>query len=103
MDKEIASAVKRFVTALKKEYEVEKVIVFGSRARGDCFKTSDIDLIVVSHDFEGINFMERMSRMYNYWDANVDLEVLCYTPKEFEIMKKIIGIVQNAVKEGVEV
>ena len=31
------------------------------------------------------------------------MDILCYTPEEFEKLKKRIGIVQEAVKEGIEV
>lgn len=37
------------------------------------------------------------------WDGPVDLEPLCYTPEEFEKKKKQIGIVSEAVKEGIEI
>jgi hypothetical protein len=31
------------------------------------------------------------------------LEVLCYTPQEFEKGKKQLGIIQEALKEGIEI
>lgn len=37
-----------------------------------------------------------------YWDGLVTLEPLCYTPAEFEENKRIIGIVSEAVREGVD-
>ena len=40
--------------------------------------------------------------MYEYWNEDLDLEVICYTPKEFEIKKNQIGIIRTAVKEGIE-
>ena len=39
---------------IAEKYKVEKVILFGSRARGDFRRTSDIDLAVKGGDF--INF-----------------------------------------------
>lgn len=35
-----------------KKYDVEKVLLFGSRARGDFKRTSDIDLAVSGGDFD---------------------------------------------------
>ena len=77
-----------FVDRLNKDFDIEKVIFFGSRVRGDHLKSSDYDLIVVSRDFEGIFFTDRISKMYKYWKSENALEVLCYTPEEFEKKKR---------------
>lgn len=42
----IATVVIEEIIALAKQYEIKKVILFGSRSRGDYYKTSDIDLAV---------------------------------------------------------
>lgn len=39
--------------------EVEALVLYGSRARGDAFVDSDWDLAVVSSDFEGLDPLER--------------------------------------------
>jgi predicted nucleotidyltransferase len=40
------------ICTLAQKYHVKKVILFGSRARGDFKRTSDIDIAVVGGDFE---------------------------------------------------
>ncbi len=102
MDQETARIAKRFATRLKKIYAPERIILFGSRARGDHFKTSDFDFIIVSKKFSGIPFIERPCSLYDYWDATVDLEAICYTPEEFARKAKEHGIVKNAKQEGIE-
>lgn len=92
-----------FVEKLKKKIDIERVIVFGSRARGDYLEDSDVDLIIISKDFEGVSFYERMDKLILLWESPLDLEALCYTPEEFEEKKKEIGIVSEAIKEGIEV
>lgn len=82
---------------------MEKVILFGSRARGDFLKNSDYDLIIVSEDFSELSFIKRMSEMYKYWNAEQALEAFCYTPEEFARKSAQIGIVGEAVKEGIEI
>jgi hypothetical protein len=82
--------------------DVEHFIMFGSRARGDELLTSDVDLIVVSDHFKERKFNRRMPEILEFWPDRVDLEVLCYTPEEFEKMTNRIGIVQRAVAEGIE-
>jgi len=98
-DKRIISFVKK----IKKAFKIDKAILFGSRARGDYLEDSDYDIILVSPDFENVFFTSRISRLYRFWDYfPIEIEPLCYTPKEFERMKKRVGIVQQALKEGVE-
>jgi hypothetical protein len=41
--------------------------------------------------------------MYKFWNYDLPVDFLCYTPEEFERMKKMITIVSHAVKEGIEV
>lgn len=41
------------ICSLAREYEIEKVILFGSRARGDQKRTSDVDLAVLGGNVSG--------------------------------------------------
>ena len=102
MDKRTVQITKDFAGKLRKKFNIFKIILFGSRARGDNLEQSDYDFIIVSKDFAKKPFVLRASDLYDYWDDSLDIEVLCYTPEEFEKKKKQIGIVQQAVKEGVE-
>src|SRR3989344_1439521 len=79
----------------------DKIIFSGSRARGSYNKESDFDIIVISDKFNNISWYKRPLEIYLSWEEDYPLEVLCYTPKEFEKKKKQIGIVQEAVKEGI--
>lgn len=79
MDRETAKMAKKFAAKIRKAYSPEKVLLFGSRARGDNFKQSDFDFIIVSDKFAGIHFLDRLSAIYDYWDENVDIEAICYT------------------------
>ena len=88
--KQSISIVKEFITALKKDYDIDRIIFFGSRAVGKPHKGSDIDLIIVSDDFEDLNFFERGASMYNYWPWLIPVDFICYTTKEFNILNKRI-------------
>jgi hypothetical protein len=40
--------------------------------------------------------------MYDFWQHwPIEIEPLCYTPEEFEVKKNQIGIVSEAIKEGI--
>lgn len=101
-DRETVSLLSRQLKYIRKKFNPEKIILFGSRARGDNLKTSDIDLLVVSKKFEGVDWRKRMISVFGNWDKRQMLEPICYTPEEFERKKKQIGIVRQAVKEGIE-
>lgn len=47
----IKDVVIQEICQLARKYQIEKVILFGSRARGDYKRVSDIDLAVVGGDF----------------------------------------------------
>lgn len=49
----------RLLRCLQDRIEVEALVLFGSRARGDAFARSDWDLVVLSGDFEGRDPIER--------------------------------------------
>lgn len=50
-DTGIREQVIQEICALARKYDVDQVILFGSRARGDFRRTSDIDLAVEGGDF----------------------------------------------------
>ena len=100
-NEEIIRLLKKFIRKVNKKFKLEQVILFGSRARGDYLINSDVDLILVSKDFENLPFRKRMVEVIGDWDAYLDLEVLCYTPEEFNRKKEEEGIVKYALKEGI--
>ena len=97
--KKVISELKR----MKKKLKIGSIFLFGSRARGEELLTSDVDVIVVSKKFEGIPFRKRPDTFLDYWTLPVDLEVLCYSPDELKRKRKEIGLVQEAMKQGVAV
>lgn len=103
MDKYSIQIAKEFANKIKKRFNITKLILFGSRARGDNLKYSDFDFIIVSEDFKKKPFILRAGDFYDYWNESVDIESLCYTPEEFEKKKKQRGIVKQAIEEGIEI
>jgi len=41
--------------------------------------------------------------MYDYWNLNYPVDFLCYSPEEFNKLKKQITIVRGAVENGIEI
>ncbi|MCR4405221.1 MAG: nucleotidyltransferase domain-containing protein [Candidatus Acetothermia bacterium] len=103
LEGELAEEFRKFREALAREFKVERLILFGSRARGDHLKDSDIDLVIISPDFRGLNFLERVRRVARLWDGALRLEPLCYTPEEFDRRKGELSIVGIIHREGKEI
>lgn len=101
MNRETLITAKHFAKALKKQMKVKHLILFGSRARGDNFVTSDYDFVIVSPAFSGKPFITRASQLYHLWHSNCDLELLCYTPEEWRKLKDKRDILLNAQSDGV--
>jgi uncharacterized protein len=102
---EIAARFLRQVwNEIERHYHPDHVILFGSRATGRARPDSDVDLILVSRCFEGERMVDRMGRFRREIEPHrygVSTDVLCYTPEEFEVMSTGIGMVAEAVKEGI--
>lgn len=99
----IKKKLKGFKESASKDFPINKMYFFGSRAKGKPHRYSDIDLIIVSPKFRRLDFFKRGARMYDYWKLKYPVDFLCYTPEEFNRLKKQITIVREAVKEGIEI
>jgi len=56
---ELSRSIDEFISLLKKGLRIEAVVLFGSHARGTAYEDSDIDLAVISPDFEGVPLWRR--------------------------------------------
>ena len=102
MDKKkskLISELKKF----KEQNKLEKLYLFGSRVSGKTHKWSDVDLIVVSKMFKGRGILERSPGLYIQWNLDYPVDFLCYSPEEFNKLKKQITIVKEAVENGIEI
>lgn len=103
MGKKTDKKVESFVKRIKNKFDIEKVIFFGSRAREKSKIGSDYDFILVSKDFKGMKFTDRMTKIYPHWKYQDSIDPLCYTPEEFNKLKKQVTIVREAVRTGIEI
>ncbi len=92
-----------FAKRLKKNFSVQRLLLFGSRATGNYLNDSDYDFLIVSKDFERIHFLDRIPRVIKKTNAFFPADFLCYTPQEFEKKAGQIGIVSEAVKTGIQI
>lgn len=78
----------------------EKVILFGSRSRGDARANSDFDVLVIKESDEPRH--RRSAPLYvALADLPVEVEVMVYTPHEVEEWSEVPqAFVTTAVREG---
>jgi len=75
-----------FIERVQKSLSVQKIVLFGSYAYGEPHDGSDIDLLVVSEDFKGMDQVERVRLLMGIarqLDAAVDIGMLGFTPHEY--------------------
>ena len=99
---EIDADLRGFVERLRAKYRLQTVLLFGSRSRGDHLKSSDVDVVIVSQDFEGVGWRERIIAVSRLWHGRVRLEPLCYTPMEYAAKSRQITVVREAKREGLK-
>lgn len=73
----IREQVLREISDFAKKYKVEKVILFGSRARGDFKRTSDIDIAVSGGNFDrfALDVDEETSTLLKFDIVDLDREM----------------------------
>ncbi len=103
MDKKDIEIVKKFKKRLSKKINIKKMILFGSRVNGKIHEWSDFDILIVSNKFNEEKSFKRGIGFYDYWDEDYPVDFLCYTPEEYERLKRKITIVRDAVKNGIEI
>jgi len=99
----VGAEVTQIARALRavKSPRLTKAILFGARARGESLESSDYDLILVSPEFEGMNFHDRIVRLHEQLSRiKLPLEILCYTPSELARKARQIGTIRRDLREG---
>jgi predicted nucleotidyltransferase len=77
-----------------------RVILFGSRARGDARKDSDYDLLIVA-DTDRPTYEVRVDARVAMMDIPVSMDLIVLTPGEFEEeLSWTSSVASTAVREG---
>ena len=88
----------------QKGIDVDKIIIFGSYARGEDKKGSDIDIIIVSKDFEGKDIFERVEIASGLHRELVEktmmpADIMYYSTTEWDEGNSLI--INQAKEEGI--
>jgi uncharacterized protein len=80
----------------KKSLRVDRVILFGSYAHGKPHKDSDLDIAVISPDFEKMGLYERACALSDaeisvVHEFRIPLDLVALSPTEYEIQESPIA------------
>jgi predicted nucleotidyltransferase len=93
LERELRVLLERVVDA-----DTERVILFGSAARGTVGSTSDLDLLVVRRDPR--RPVERAADLYRRAQPTLAVDLLVYTPEELEAARETSSFVRRILREG---
>lgn len=92
--------IKRMVQRIVHQFNPEKIILFGSHARGEAGPDSDIDLLIVM-PVEGRKRAKAIEIQLALDDFRVPKDIIITTPEEFAWRQEVVGTIEYpAAKEG---
>ncbi len=83
MDVKVAEEIERITAQIIAKYAPERVILFGSAARGDLHPDSDVDFLIIKRDCPHFG-ADRIRELQRLIDRNIPVDFLVYRPEEFE-------------------
>lgn len=91
--------IQRAVKQIVEGYHPQKVILFGSAARGEAREGSDIDLLIIKETSE--RRLDRIARIFHYVDPDSFIEPHVFTPDELA-QRLAVGdsFLETALREG---
>jgi len=98
IERDLNEWIPRIVAAM----QPERVILFGSAARGEAGEGSDIDLAVIAPS--EADFFARIGQVMDLYQGNREINVLVYTPEEWQrLLDSGRRFIQRIANEGVVV
>jgi predicted nucleotidyltransferase len=85
----------RWLPLLVAHERPEKIILFGSFCSGDLSEWSDLDLVIVKET--QAPFLERIRQVLELLKPQVGLDLLVYTPDEFERLSRERAFVRQEI------
>lgn len=100
ISQDIIDSVNKFIQEIKKKYNVTAIILFGSYAKGTENEDSDIDIAVISDDFDDIyDCMAVLMGMT--WDIDARIEPHPIKTEDYEKVSN--PFVKEVIDTGIKV
>jgi uncharacterized protein len=96
----VDQAIQMMVQRIVRQFDPDRVILFGSHARGEGGPNSDVDLLVVM-PVEGLKHKKQVQIRVALHDIHIPKDIIVTTPEDFEWRKEIPGTIEYpAAQEG---
>ena len=96
--------IHRFVRDVAARFQPEKIILFGSYARGEAGPSSDLDLLIVERGplGQGRTRRSEIKRLRRaLWDFRVPIDILVYTEDEVTASQQSVNhVIAHSLREG---
>ena len=76
---------------------VHRAILFGSYAKGRSDLLTDLDILIIADS--ALDFVTRTADFYRRLSCPVDMDLLIYTPAEYECMRNT-AFIRQALKDS---
>lgn len=97
---EIIKIVRKILQVLRQnDYRIRKAYIYGSYARGNYHRDSDIDILLISEDFTGNRFKDSIKLMRLCRKIDSRIELMPYHPKDFTDADPLVVEVKTTGKE----
>ena len=97
---EITAEIKSIADQIIRKYDPLKIILFGSAARGEYDRVSDLDFLIIKEDVPILG-LDRMRQLDDLIDRNIASDMLVYRPDEFEECIKLGDpFIKTILREG---
>ncbi len=100
INKDILNIIDEYIKEIKKHYNITSIILFGSYAKGTENEDSDIDIAVISDDFEDI-YDSMAVLMGMTWDIDARIEPHPIKKKDFD--EESDYFIKEVIETGIKV
>ena len=100
MESDVSKEIRNITAQIIEKYKPDKIILFGSAARGEVTPDSDVDFLIIKKEtpLYGADRIRELSRVI---DRNIPVDFLIYRPEEFNKRLKMGDpFLKTIVKEG---
>lgn len=102
--KSMTELLKKTINNALQQFSLDRIVLFGSRARGDASSTSDYDLLIILKENLTIQDKMRISKFLRQRLAcqGIDADIILKSVEEVEYYKDKIGnVTGSALREGI--
>ena len=100
ISREIMESIEKYIEKIRKYYEIEAIILFGSYAKGTENEDSDIDIAVISSDFK--NIIQDGADLIGFtWKIDTRIEPHPISTEDYENIAT--PLVQEIINTGIKV